>query len=260
VIVLLAASLSVAQEHKGGELLPPEVGIEEKLGGYPPYDLGFLDSKGDSVYLRQLIGKPTILTLVYYHCPTICMPLLEGVADVVTKTDLDPGKDYNIVTVSFDEYDSPKTAARIEKNITNSVKRMLPPGSWRFLTADSSTIAALTGSVGFHVKRVDRDFAHGAALIVLAPDGKVVRYLYGLSYMPFDLKMAVAEAGEGKVMPSITRVLQFCFSYDPEGRKYVFNMTRVMGAVVVILAVGYVIVISTVGRSRRKRKPGGSKL
>ena len=87
-----------------------------------------------------------------------------------------------------------------------------------------------------------------------------MRYLYGLSYLPFDLKMAVAEAGEGKVMPSITRVLQFCFSYDPEGRKYVFNMTRVVGAVVVILAVGYVIVISTVGRSRRKTKPGASKL
>ena len=253
-IILPAGSTCFAQGHKGGELLPPEVGIDEKLGEIVPLDLGFLDSKGDSVYMRELLGKPTLLTLVYYHCPTICMPLLEGVADVVDKTDLNPGIDYRVLTVSFDEYDSPKTASRIEKNITNSMKKMLPPGAWRFMTADSATIAALIGSVGFHVKRVDRDFAHGAALIVLAPDGKVVRYLYGLSYMPFDLRMAVGEASEGKVVPSITRVLQFCFSYDPEGRQYVFNMTRVMGAAVVILAVGYVIVISTLGKSRRKSK------
>jgi protein SCO1/2 len=162
--------------------------------------------------------------------------------------------------VSFDQYDSPETAARVEKNITTAMKRMLPPGAWRFCTADSSTIVALTGAVGFHVKRVDKDFAHGTTLIVLAPDGKIVRYLYGLSYLPFDLRMAVSEATEGKVVPSIARVLQFCFSYDPEGRKYVFNMTRVMGAAVVILVVGYVIIISTVGRSRRKEKPGASKL
>jgi protein SCO1/2 len=252
-VILLAGGAPYAQEHEA-KLLPPEVGIDEKLGDYVPLDLGFLDSKGDSVYLRQVADKPTVLTLVYYHCPSICMPLLEGVADVISRTDLDPGKDYNVLTVSFDPYDNPKTAARVEKNITTSMKRMLPPGSWRFCSADSSTIAALTGAVGFHVKRVDKDFAHGTALIVLSPGGKIVRYLYGLSYMPFDLRMAVGEAGEGKVRPSITRVLQFCFSYDPKGRTYVFNVTRVVGALVVILAVGYVAVISTVGRSRRKRK------
>ncbi|UCG51662.1 MAG: SCO family protein [Candidatus Latescibacterota bacterium] len=253
---LLIGSVAVAQEAVRHEVqpLPPEVGIDEKLGEYVPLELGFLDASGDSVYLHQVIDKPTVLTLVYYHCPTICMPLLEGVADVIDKTELDPGKDYNVLTVSFDQYDNPKTASQIRKNITTSMKKMLRPGAWRFLTADSSTIAALTGSVGFHVKRVDKDFAHGTSLIVLSPKGKIVRYLYGLSYMPFDLKMAVTEATEGKVVPSIARVLQFCFSYDPDGRRYVFNVTRVVGATVILVVFGYVLFISTVGRSRRKEK------
>lgn len=248
-----AGGSAVAQTHTS---LPPteEVGIDEKLGQYVPLDLGFLDSEGDSVYLSEIVDKPVILTLVYYHCPSICMPLLNGIAEVVEKTDLEPGKDYRILTVSFDEYDTPKTASRIRKNITASLGEKLPAGAWKYFTADSVTIARLIGSVGFHVKRVDKDFAHGSALIVLSPDGKIVRYLYGLVYSPFDLKMAVAEATEGKVVPSVTRILRFCFSYDPEGRQYVFNMTRVVGGLVLLFAAIFVVSITFVGRNRRREK------
>ena len=232
--------------------LAPEIGIEEKLGQYVPLDLGFVDADSDSVYLRDVINKPTILTLVYYHCPNICLPLLNGVADVVAKTDLDPGKDYDILTISFDPFDNPVTAGRIRKTVTASCEKKLPENAWRFLTGDSVAIAELTGAVGFRVKRIDKDFAHATALIVLSPDGKIVRYLYGLSYLPFDLKMAVSEASEGKVVPSVARVLRFCFSYDPGGRKYVLNVTRVVGAIVVIAA--FVFVLSLVVLQRKKQR------
>jgi protein SCO1/2 len=231
-----------------------DVGIDEQLGSYLPKGLGFLEANGDSVYLDELIDKPVVLTLVYYHCPSICMPLLNGVAEVVEKTDLDPGKDYRVVTVSFDPYDNPKTAGRVKDNIIATLGDRLPKDSWLFLTADSTTIDRLTDAVGFHVKRVDKDFAHGSALIFIAPDGKVVRYLYGLVYAPFDLKMAVAEASQGKVVPSISRVLKFCFSYDPEGRQYVFNITRVVGGLVLVFAAVFVISISVVGRKRKKEE------
>ena len=249
--VISAPRLSSAQTH-GATLPAGEVGIDEKLGSFIPLDLGFVGADSDSVYLRDVIDKPTVLTLVYYHCPQICLPLLNGVADVVTHTDLKPGEDYDILTVSFDPYDNPETAGRIRDNVTAQFKGSLPQGAWRFLTGDSASIAALTGATGFKVKRVEKDFAHGTALIILSPNGKIVRYLYGLSYMPFDLKMAVTEAGEGKVVPSVSRVLRFCFSYDPEGRKYVFNMTRVVGALV--LAASAVFVIVLVVLERRKKR------
>lgn len=229
-----------------------EVGIVEKLGQYVPLNLGFIGADSDSVYLRDVIDKPTVLTLVYYHCPHICLPLLSGVADVVAKTDLEPGKDYTLLTVSFDPVDNPQTASNMRTNVTKPLEKKLAPNAWRFLSGDSASIAGLLGATGFRVKKTDKDFAHGAALIILAPDGKIVRYLYGLSYLPFDLKMSVIEASKGRVGPSVARVLNFCFSYDPEGRRYVFNMTRVVGAVVLFGAV--VFVTSLVVLERRKRK------
>jgi protein SCO1/2 len=249
--ILPRAGDAFAQTH-GAALPPGDVGIEEKLGGFVPLDLGFVDADSDSVYLRDVIDKPTVLTLVYYHCPQICLPLLNGVADVVSDTDLKPGKDYDILTVSFDPFDNPETAGVIRGTVTAQFKGSLPEGAWRFLTGDSSSIAALTGAVGFKVKRVEKDFAHGTALIILSPNGKIVRYLYGLSYMPFDLKMAVTEAGEGKVVPSVSRVLRFCFSYDPEGRKYVFNMTRVVGALVVFASAVFVLVLVYLDRKKKR--------
>jgi len=240
---------------RGAAAFPPgeiEVGIEEKLGEHVPLNLGFVDADSDSVYLRDVIDKPTVLTLVYYHCPHICLPLLNGVADVVSHTDLEPGKDYDLLTVSFDPVDNPETARRIRASVTASVKKKLSANAWRFLAGDSASTARLTDATGFRVKRVDKDFAHGTALIVLSPEGKIVRYLYGLSYMPFDLKMAVLEAQKGEVVPSVSRVLRFCFSYDPQGRRYVFNMTRVVGAVVVFAAV--VFVLSLVVLERKKRR------
>jgi len=232
----------------------PEIGIVEKLGDYVPGDIGFVDSYGDSVYLGDLVDKPTIITLVYYHCPTICKPLLSGVVEVIDKTGLDAGVDYTVLTISFDDTDTPASAADIRTNFTNSLKKKLRPGAWKFLTADSLAIARFTQSVGFGFQRQENDFAHGTSLIVLAPDGKIVRYLYGLRYMPFDLKMAVSEANRGNAAPSIARVLRYCFSYDPEGRRYVFNVTRVAGASIILFAVGFVVFVSTTGRLRKRKR------
>jgi protein SCO1/2 len=243
---------NVWAEHEPPD--PLEIGIEERLGDSVPLQLGFVDADGDSIYLRDLIDKPTIVTLVYYHCPTICKPLLGSVVEVVDKTDLTPGKDYELLTISFDETDTPQSATTIKTNFTNSLGKDLAPDAWKFLTADSVTIAHLTDAVGFRFQRRDKDFAHGTCLIVLSPDGKIVRYLYGLRYMPFDLKMAVSEASKGNIAPSIARVLRYCFSYDPEGRRYALNINRVAGTGILLFAVGWVIYITSVGRRKGKAK------
>lgn len=244
-VVLIFSAVTAAEKPQGG------VGIDERLGSFVPLDLGFLDSSGDSVYLRQAITRPTILTLVYYHCPTICKPLLGEVAHVVARTELVPGEDYNLLTVSFNSEDTPETARTIKENFTESLDTVGENG-WRFLTADSATIAALTEAVGFSFERTDGDtFAHGTALIVLSPEGKIVRYLYGIRFLPFDIKMAVTEATKGNVAPSIARVLQYCFSYDPDGRRYVFNVTRVAGAGILLFAFGWVVYMGAGARRHR---------
>jgi protein SCO1/2 len=241
---------------QGHDSPPPglEIGIDEKLGDFVAMDLGFLDAGGDSVYLRDVIDKPTVLTLVYYHCPTICKPLLGSVVEVMDKTNLEPGYDYGVLTISFDETDTPESADVIRTNFTEALEKDLVPGAWRFLTADSVTIARLTDSVGFRFQRRENDFAHGTSLIFLSPEGKIVRYLYGMRYMPFDLKMAVSEASKGSVAPSIARVLQYCFSYDPEGRRYALNLNRIVGTVILLFAVGWVIYLSAAGKRKRKAR------
>ena len=248
-LTTLGSTVTVASQEK-----PPDtpIGIEEKLGAFVPAELGFLDANGDSVYLGALIDKPTILTLVYYHCPTICKPLLSGVVEVVNKTDLTPGRDYTLLTISFDETDTPESAALIRTNFATAVERELAPDAWRFLTGDSVTIARLASAVGFGFQRREQDFAHATSLIVLSAEGKIVRYLYGLRYMPFDPRMAVLEATRGTPAPSIARVLEYCFSYDPEGRRYALNLNRVAGVGILLFAVGWVLYITSTGRRRGK--------
>jgi protein SCO1/2 len=217
----------------------PEAGIEEQLGYYVPADANFYDESGRSVNFKSLVDKPTILSLVYYRCPGLCSPLLQGVAEVIDKVDMEPGKDYNMITVSFDTRDNYLTAAEKKSNYFSTLQKKIPDGSWRFLTGDSLNIAKLTNSVGWRFqKQPDGNFAHGSAIMVLSPDGKIVRYLFGVTYLPFDVKMALTEASAGKVEPSISKFMQMCYSYDPEGRKYVFNVTKVAGIGMVLFVIG----------------------
>ncbi len=255
ICIIVCGLCSGTLSATGGEISEAgDIGIDEKLGDFVPPGLAFVDAQGDSVRFEDFLGKPVVMTLVYFHCPTICKPLLSSVSEVVGKTPLTPGVDYNLLTISFDEFDNPRTASPIKKDFVTSLNKKPGADSWRFLTADSATIAGLTDAVGFRFARREKDFAHGASLIVLSPNGKIVRYLYGLRFMPFDLRMAVSEANKGNVAPSIARVLRYCFSYDPEGRRYVFNVTRVAGTGILLLAFGWVFYISTLGKVRKGKQ------
>jgi len=230
-------------------------GIDEKLGGYVPLDLVLIDEKGDSVRLGSLVDRPTIVTLVYYNCPSICRPLLNEVSDMLgklLKLKLEPGEDYRVVTISFDEHDGPGGSARLKKEYMDQLPDGFPAEAWVFLTGDTTSIKTFTQSVGFHFKRAGDDFVHPTTLVVLSPDGKITRYLYGAEYLPLDLKMAVYEASQGRVGPTIARMLKFCFSYDPEGRKYVLNLTRVVGTGMILSLVGFAVFLTAAGRRRAK--------
>jgi len=235
-----------------------EAGIDEQLGGYVPLDDVFLDEKGDSTKLGDLIDRPTIVSLVYYTCPSVCRPLLAEVTKMLGKLqqmDMRPGEDYRVVTISFDDTDSPQGSARLKNEYYEQLPNGFPASAWTFLTGDSASIARFTDSVGFHFRRAGEDFAHPTTLVILSPQGKITRYMYGSEYLPVDLKMALAEAKKGIAGPTIARFLKFCFSYDPKGRTLVLNITRIVGLSTIIGIVTVALFITASGK-RRKEKVG----
>ena len=232
----------------------PELGIQEKLGNTIPKDLTIYDENGNSVTVGSLLGKPTILTFVYYRCPGICSPLLTELSRVVDKMNMEPGIDYRILTLSFDSREGPELSRGKKESYLSALKRTVDPSFWRFTTADSLTILALTDAAGFYFKEDGNDFVHAGALIILSPEGKITRYMNGIQYLPFDVNMALIEAGEGKVGPTIAKILKFCYAYDPEARTYALNITRIGGILTVLIAgvLLYVFVL----RPRRKLPEG----
>jgi len=242
---LLAPFIIKAQE---------ELGLYEHLDQYIPNDLVFITENYDTVNLLKQIDKPTVIVPVYYECPGLCSPLLEGIADVISKASLELGKDYQVFTISFNPDEKTKMAKEKKENYLKLVKNGgdIEHG-WIFHTGDSSNINKLLNSLGYKVKREGKEWIHPAAVIVLSPDGKITRYLHGTYFLPFDLKMAVVEASQGRSGPTINKMLKFCFSYDAQGKKYVFNITKVSGSIIILAALGFFL--SLVLKNKKNKKP-----
>ena len=254
IIILLLATLffqNIAQAHVEQPKDLSNIGIDEKLGQLIPLDLTFHDENGNAIRLKQLIHSPTILAPVYYSCPNVCSFLLFNLAGVINKVDSEPGKEYQVLTFSFDETEKPDLALEKKKMYLKMIEKPFPEDTWRFLTGDKENIHQLTDAIGFHFKRQGQDFLHPVSLVILSPDGKITRYIYGTEFLPFDIKMALLEASEGKVGPTLSKVLRFCFSYDPKGRKYVFNTLKVTGIVTLLFALSLILFLVFKG----KRKP-----
>ena len=230
------------------------IGIDERLGQFVPLDLTFNDEDGNQVTLKQLIHAPTILTPVYLHCPNVCSLLLQNLADVLDRLPAEPDKEYKVISISFDETEKPDLALEKKRTYLKMIQKPFPEDAWRFLTGDKENIHKLTDAIGFHFKRVGQDFEHPVALIILAPDGKIIRYMYGADPLPFDLKMAVVEASQGKIGPAISKVVRFCFSYDPKANKLVFNTLKVTGTVTLIFALSFIVFLLFKGKKQHPQE------
>ena len=226
-----------------------DVGVYERLGKYIPLNLKFARETGDTVTLSQLVNKPTILLFVYFDCTQLCIPLMHGVSEVIGKTDLRLGKDYQVITISLDPKDTPEKAKRSKANFTKGFTPEQSSG-WTFLTTDSATVYKMIHSVGYNIKAVGMEFIHPAAIVVVSPKGMVTRYLYGLTFLPFDVKMAVAEASKGIARPTIQKLLLLCFTYDPEGKRYALEVTRLSGIIIGFLILSFLTILIV----KRRRK------
>jgi protein SCO1/2 len=208
--------------------LPPalqDVEVVERLGEPLPAGASFTAEDGTPVRLGDLVAgkdRPTVVSLVYYSCPMLCGLVLTGLARGMKETGLTLGKDYDAITVSFDPRDTSKLAGERQRVMLQGVGRPEATRAWRFLTGAAPEIKAVTEAVGFRYAYDEktRQFAHAAAIMVVTPDGRVSRYLYGVEFPAKDLRLALVEASQGRVGTSFDRLLLTCYRYDPASRKY----------------------------------------
>ena len=218
-----------------------DIALEEKLGQYIPADAVFIDENNKRLSLKEALTKPTIIAPVYLGCTHTCPLLLSGLAQALGRLDMiTPGKDFTVITLSFDDKDTPQIAHDKKRNYIKAVGKPFPADAWMFLTGDAANIRKFTDSIGFKFQKDgEHDFSHPVTLVVVSPQGKIVRYLDGVSFLPFDITMAVNEASKGTVSSTGRRVLTYCFSYDPLKKSYVFNILKVVGTVVVVFAASF---------------------
>ncbi len=255
-LLLFAAVVFFSPGGQTAESIPRElegVGVTEHLGESVDLTRIFVDEQGSPVMLQDLMkeGRPVILSLVYYECPNLCNLLMNGLTDALRSLDWTVGTNFDIVHVSINPNEKPQLAAAKRASYIKAYAREVPKGAWHFLTGEEPQIQALAKEVGFqyHYDEGEQQYAHTAVLVVLMPEGKIARYLYGIQFEPRDLKLALLEASKGKIGNVVERFLLFCYHYDPKTKKYALFATRLMqgAGAVTVLVMGSLIL-----RARRK--------
>jgi len=270
IAVFITSGAAAQGKFSSPALAPPtpprpvlEADIEERLGHRVDPSLAFTDADGRTVHLgdRGSGGQPVVLVLAYYRCPMLCGLVLHGVVEGMKKLDWQLGREYRAVTVSFDPRDTPAAAEQKQASALAGLGRpAVRGGDWPFLVGQESSIRALAEAVGFRYAydaRTDQ-YAHPAAAIILTPDGRVSRYLYGVTFSARDLRLALLEAGEGKIGTIVDRLILTCYRYDPATRAYgpfIVGFMRIGGVVILLVVLGLVLVLL---RAERRQSRGGA--
>jgi protein SCO1/2 len=256
VMILLAVS-AFGQGMTSGILSPSpsvrppglkNVGIQQNLNQEIPANLAFTDDLGRSLHLGDYFGKrPLILNLVYYNCPMLCGEVLSGLEHSLSMMQFDVGKEFDVITVSFDPSETPEMAAKKKSEFLRRYKRAGAEQGWHFLVGKPDAIDALTKAAGFQYQydAKTKQFAHATAILVLTPEGRIAQYYYGVEYPPKDLRLGLVEAGKGKIGNIVDQLLLYCYHYDPEQGKYSATILRVLrlAGVATMLCIGTLIFV-----------------
>jgi len=268
VAVMLLAVSAWGQGMSKGIMSPPanvrpprleNVGIEQRLDSQVPPDLAFRDETGRAVKLGDYFGKkPLILNLVYYNCTMLCGEALAGLTSAMRLVKFDVGKEFEVVTVSFDPRETPEIAAAKKKDYVKRYGRSGADVGWHFLTGPAESVNALTKAVGFQYQYDPKinQFAHATAIMVLTPQGRISRYFYGVDFPPKDLRMGLVEASQGKIGNPIDAVLLYCYHYDPATGKYgavIANILRLAAAATILILGGFIFIMLRLERSLSRR-------
>lgn len=232
------------------------VGITQRLQDAIPLNLVFRNSQGKAVRLGQYFGsKPVILSLVYYTCPMLCPLEEQGLLQSLKQLRFTAGKQFNVVTVSFNPHDTPQIAAQKRKLYLGEYGRKAALRGWYFLTGSRASITALTQAVGFHYRydRQTHNFAHAVAIMVITPQGRLAQYFYGIRYAAGNLRLALVQASHNKIGSPVDQMILFCYHYNPVSGKYSLMFSRLLaigGALMLLTLGGLVLILS---RSSRRR-------
>jgi protein SCO1/2 len=239
-----------------------DVGFDQRLGERVPLEATFKDETGRTVRLGDYFGKkPVVLLLAYYQCPMLCTLSLNGLTSALIALPFTPGRDFELITVSFEPKETPALAAAKKRAYLRRYQREGADKGWHFLTGDQAAIDALTRAVGFRYAwdEATRQWAHASGILVLTPDGKLSHYLYGVEYAPKDLRLALVAAGEGQVGSAADQLLLYCYHYDPTTGRYgaaVMSIVRVAGALTLAALVGFITIMRLKERTAARAAGG----
>jgi protein SCO1 len=242
-----------------------EVGLTENLGQKVPLDLTFRDETGSLLKLGDIVDRPTVLTLVYYHCSHICPQMLSGISEVISRIKLVPGRDYKLITLSFDDTDTPEYARSQKINYIKAINRDFPASSWKFLTGDRENIEKISHAVGIKYRQVTHGFVHPEVLIFLSPGGMITKYMhvstshygveYPVSFSPVEITGALADASNGIIGTRAARTPLLCFPHEPEQQSTFYRMLSIFGVITLIAMIS----LFTYLRITSKKLSGGKK-
>lgn len=233
------------------QTLPPvlqNVGFEPTLNARLPLDLPFRDETGRTVQFHDYFtNKPVVLALVYYGCPMLCDQLEQGVVGSLRMLAFNPGRDYEVVFVSFDSRETPELAAQKKQSALKQFRRPETASGWHYLTGSQESIAALTKAANFRYSFDQKSglFAHASGIMLLTPDGRISRYFYGIEYPSRDMRLGLVDASAGKIGTVVDHVLLFCFQYDPSTARYsasILKVLRLGGVLTIVFIVGGILI------------------
>jgi protein SCO1/2 len=239
------------------------VDIQQKLNAQVPLDLPFVDENGRDVRLGDYFGRrPVILALVYYECPMLCTQVLNGLVTALGVMNFEPGKEFEVVAVSFNPKEGPGLASQKKAAYMERYGRPHTAPAWHFLTGTEDSIRRLTEAVGFKYDYDERtkQYAHGAGIELLTPAGRISKYYFGIEYSARDIRFGIIEASDERIGSLFDQALMLCYHYDPTTGKYgaaVLRMVRV-GAIATVLV--FLSFLAVAVRRERSARPAGPEM
>ncbi len=253
---LLSTFYCLAQPASQRPPVLRDIKFDQLLNNQVPLDLEFRDEAGKTVRLRDYVkDKPVILSLVYFDCPQLCTMVLTDLLGALKTMPVVPGKEFVSLTVSFDPREKSELAAAKKSEYVLRLGKPEAASGWHFLTGDEAQIGELAKSVGFRYiwDPVSKQYGHASGLVILTPDGKVSRYLLGLSYAPRDIKFGLMDASQGKIGSLVEQIILYCYQYDPERGAYglvITRLLRIFAAMTIVTLAALILFLRRKGKQK----------